>query len=343
MSLAAGLAWYLALLVVPHQNPYFAPLAVVITFQATVADTVAKAWYRIAGIAGGVAVCLLISHGLHVGAVTVGLAVLVGVALSTALHLDPQITSQVGVTVVMVLASSSTPHYAEYRIFESLLGAVVGLVVNALVMPPNGVPLAEKRILAIADLLAASLLNLSHAAQSARRASVQPIAREIEVRMRSAFQALRAAEASTKLNPFLQTGRARLSQLAVALGELEKVGIQVRGIARGLHDLAPGIDCCQAGLDDALKDTAACVVAFRRAVANPSDETFQLVAVAVAEARMSQVDCLSYLKETASLTELRDLGAILADLDRILTEVCVDLRNHRGRVVVDHLIAYGYD
>jgi uncharacterized membrane protein YccC len=343
MSLAAGLAWYLASLVSPHQNPYFAPLAVVITFQATVADTVAKVWYRIAGIAGGVAVCLLISHGFHVGAVTIAVAVLIGVALSTALHLDPQITSQVGVTVVMVLASSSTPHYAAYRILESLLGAVVGLAVNALVMPPNGVPLAEKRILAIADLLSASLLKLAHAAQSARGASVQPIAREIEARMRNAFQALRAAEASTKLNPFLQSGRARLRQLGVAMGELEKVGIQVRGIARGLDDLAPGIDCCQVGLDDALTDTAAAVVAFRRAVESPSDEAFQLVAVAVAQARMSEVHCLSYLKETASLTELRDLGAILADLERILTEVCVDLRNHRERVVVDQLVAFGHD
>ncbi|HLO01641.1 MAG TPA: FUSC family protein [Symbiobacteriaceae bacterium] len=145
MSLAAGLSWYLASLVSPHQNPYFAPLAVVITFQATVADTVAKAWYRCAGIVGGVAVALLIGHWLHVGAVAIALGVLIGVAISSLLHLDPQITTQVGVTVVMVLASSSTPHYAAYRLFETLLGAVVAVVVNAIIMPPSGAPHGSDR------------------------------------------------------------------------------------------------------------------------------------------------------------------------------------------------------
>lgn len=338
MSLAAGLAWYLASLVSPHRNPYFAPLAVVITFQSTVADTVAKAWYRVAGIVGGVAVALLISQWLHVGAVTIALAVLIGVAIASALRLDPQIISQVGVTVVMVLASSATPHYAEYRIFETLLGAVVGVVVNALLMPRNGLTLAEERVLAVADLLTTNLSNLAQAPQAP-----SVIAKQIEAHLSSAAKALRAAEAGLKLNPFAHVGRARVRQLATALAELEKIGIQVRGIARGLNDLGPRIDACRADLGASMVETAESVATFGRAVAHPCDEAFRAVAVAVAQAQSTQTECLTHLKERTSLADLRDLSAVLADLDRILAEVRAGLPSQTGQLAVHHSVAFGHD
>ena len=343
MALAAGLSWYLATLISPHPNPYFAPLAVVITFQTTVADTVAKAWYRSAGIIGGVAASLLIGHWLHVGPAAIALAVLVGVAISTALRLDPQITSQVGVTAVMVLASSATPHYAEYRVLETLLGEVVAVAVNALLLPPNGLAMAERRVLAVADRLSDSLLSLAGVSQAPHGALLQPTARQIQPQMRSAFQALRAAQSSLKLNPLARAGRARIGELALAMGELEKAGIQVIGIARGLDDLGPETDPGRTGLNEALKDTAEAVAAFRRALANPSGESLQAVEAAVARAQCTQMDCLATLRATASLTELRDLYAIFADVSRILTEVSVDFRKQSGQVPAHPSIAFGHD
>lgn len=342
MSLAAGLAWYLASLVSPQRIPYFAPLAVVITFQTTVAETVAKAWYRCAGIVGGVAVALLLSHWLHPGAVTIALAVMLGTALSTALDLDGQISYQVGVTAVMVLASSGTPHYAEYRLLETALGAVVGVGVNALLLPPNGLPNAERRVLAVADLLSASLVYLSRAPLAAG-SLVEPTAKQIEEQMSRAHQALRTAAAGFKLNPFAAAGRARLGELTKVMGDLEKIGIQVRGIARGLDDLGARTGCYPTGLSDALRETAAVLAAYRQAVERPSAEASRAVAAAVARAQSSQADCLTALREALSLADLRDLSAILADLDRILTEVSRETRREPKQILPAQSVAFGHD
>lgn len=343
MALAAGLSWYLASLVSPHQNPYFAPLAVVITFQSTVAGTAAKAWYRSAGIIGGVAAALLIGHWLHVGPTAIALAVLVGVALSTVLKLDPQITNQVGVTAVMVLASSATPHYAAYRIFETLLGEVVAVAVNALLLPPNELPAAEKQVLALADSLAAILRNLSQAPPEACGTMLPPIFRQVKQQTEKSLAALRAAEFSLKLNLSSQTRRARLTELTRAMDELEKAGIQVMGIARGLDDLGAQAAGYRAGLNEALQDTAEAVAAYRLALADPSPQTFQRVAAAVATAHDRQFKSLSHVRATASLTELRDLGAIFADLDRILAEVSLNPQGESKHAAIQPSVAFGHD
>lgn len=340
MSVAAGLSWYLASLISPHRNPYFAPLAVVVVFQTTVADTLTKAWYRLAGILGGAAIALLVMQWLHVGAVTIALTVLLGTAIFSALHFDPQIISQVGVTVVMVLASSGTPHYAEYRLFETLLGTVVAVVINAAIMPPNGLPLAERRVREVADLLVSSLLQLSRAPSEAM---VEPLAKQIEQQMGAAAQALQAAEASFKLNPFAQAGRDRLRELKATLSELEKIGIQVRGIARALADMGPHVHLYWAGLSQTVVETAEAVAAYRRALESSSGDASRSLATAVTQARRSQGESLIYLKEAATLADLRDLSAVLADLDRILSEVSPDHGGLRSPVAVNQSVAFGHD
>lgn len=339
ISFAAGLSWYLARLVSPNGLPYFAPLAVVLTFQTAVADTVVKGFYRCAGIVGGVALALLIGHWLPVGPVAIALGVLLGLAIGTLLDVEPQITSQVGVSVIMMLASS-IEHYAEYRLFETLLGAVVAVVVNALLMPSNALPQAEERVLAAADLLAASLLSLTY---SPNEPLLQPIAKEIEQGMSRADQALRAAEASFKWKPFTKAGQARLAELATVLAELTRIGIQVRGVARGLKDLGPRIETWQAALNPSLKETAEAVAAYRQVVANPSAAAIRTLELAVARGQSSQTECLTVVREAQSLADLRDLSAVLANLNRILIEVSLEPRKDGGLLARQRSVAIGHD
>ena len=318
----------------PNPYPYFASLAVILTLQATVADTMARALYRVAGIVGGVIVGMMIGHWLRPGAVAVALALLVGLAVSTALRLNPAITSQVGVSALLVLVAQNSREYAVYRLLESALGGVVAIIVNAVIVPPNEILQAERRIAELADLLARSLSNLSRGARESAGDQLRGLAKEIDRGISNARQALRSAEASGKLNPLARKRGARLRQLSTAMGELEKVAIQVRGVARGLTDLEAGSEQRDADLQVALQDTAECIAAFGRAVPSPSDGAFRFVELAVAQARASHSRCLSHLREATTLTELRDLGAILTDLDRILTEVTVDLRTDSGQAAV---------
>jgi uncharacterized membrane protein YccC len=236
--------------------------------------------------------------------------------------------SQVAVTVVMVLASSGTPHYAVYRIFESLLGAVVGVAVNALILPAGSLAQAESAVLDAADMLATSLLNLSRGAQAAPG--------EIEQKIRSSLSHVADAQATVRLTPFAQTRRARLKLLTAAMGRLEQVGRQVRSIANELAE-RPGAP--SHGLAEALQDAAACLSAFRAEIATPSDELYAQMRTAIARSHASQMRCLASLKEAASLTEMRDLGVILANLDHLLKELRVDLREYGDRPAADQSAA----
>lgn len=316
-ALAAALAWQLATYISGSHSPYFAPLAVILTLQATVADTLERALFRVSGMVGGVIVSMMIHYWLPTNALAIGLALLAGMAIAMLIRLNPQITSQIGVTSLMVLVSKDTTHYATDRVLETGLGALVAIGVNALVIPPDLTPLAEKRITDLTDLLAGTLSDLAHGVQEPGDAMPRAIA-ELTV---DAREALRSARQSIKYNPFMGRRGARLDQLALVVGNLEKMAIQVRGIIRGISDLGHNEDAGKAGLDGALLTTASCVAAFGVYAVDPTAEHRTGLDEAVDRAQESQSRCLRYLKEVAPLPALREVGAILTDLDRILGEV----------------------
>lgn len=319
-SLAAGLAWILATWISPSPFPYFAPLAVIVTSQATLADTMAQAIYRVVGILFGVAVSLLIGYWLPIGAIAITLATMLGMAITTALGLHRTVVSQVGVTALMVLATRDPRPYALYRVLESALGALVGVAVNGLIIP-NDIPLAEQRITRLADLLAESLRAAVRGMDGAEAVSPEHLAARIEKGTADAYQSLRSAEASGRLNPFLHRRVVRLKRLTDGLKTLEKVAIQVWGTTLGLRELEAGGQAKMADFLPAVQDTAECIVAFAKVTTDPAEESERRLEAALGRTRLSQARLRSRLEEGAAPAALGDLGAVLTDLKRILREV----------------------
>ncbi|MGE5509590.1 MAG: FUSC family protein [Chitinophagales bacterium] len=332
-ALAAGLAWILATRISPSPFPYFAPLAVIVTYQATLADTMAQAVYRVVGILIGVAVSLMIGYWLQIGALAVTLVTLIGMAVPTALGLHRAIVTQVGVTALMVLAVRDPRPYALYRVLESALGALVGVAVNVLVVP-NDIPLAEQRIAGLAELLATSLAGAVPAERGAERVSPEQLAARIERKTAEAYQALKSAQASGRLNPFLRSRGARLGRLAGALKTLEKVSIQVWGITLGLNELAGGGEAFALELTVVLQETAGCITAFARAKTEPAATSRDQLAGAVDRARRSQARFRALLVEAPALPALSYWGAVLTDLKRILAEVGGEAAGDATRIAI---------
>jgi len=280
-SLAAGLAWSLATHISQNQYPYFAPLAVILTLQATIADTFASAVYRVGGIVGGVIVSMIIGYWLHTGALTIALTIFLGMALGIALHLNAHIVSQAGVTSLLVLVSKDTRHYAGDRILKTVLGALVAIVINLVLVPPNEVPQAERRIRELADVLAKTLREVARALRTATECgrSRSVLARRL--------RAVESAQRSVRLTPFLRSRRARLNRLAAVAAALEKMAVLVRGILRGLSDLRAhgrSSEIPRVGVNTALHEVADCVNAVGAATSSPSDEAQQTLMRAISRA-----------------------------------------------------------
>lgn len=77
------------------------------------------------------------------------------------------------------------------------------------------------------------------------------------------------------------------------------------------------------GLDElraALVLTAVCINTFGKLILNPSEQATTQLKTDIEQAYSAQSNCLSILRKLSSLALMREIGAILTDLHRILEE-----------------------
>lgn len=238
-ALAAGLSWAIAHWMFAAQRPYFAPLAAILSIQATIAQSVSRGIQRILGVIAGIFLAFLFTRlfGLH--AWSLALLVFFAMALATRLRLGPQGIPQVAISALLVIAiGSSVKGYAWHRAAETVLGAMVAALVSALLWPPDFTPdaLQAVRMLSLGlsevmDEMQADLLN----GMNPERANQHLMrARAIESGLHQARRAIGRAETSLRWNPWHRGAKRHLRYLNQAIEVLDHLVMQVRGIARTL-------------------------------------------------------------------------------------------------------------
>jgi len=151
VALAAALAWSLGRVLPGNPRPYFAPLAAILVAQVTVAATVTRSVQRVLGVVAGVAVALVLVRFAGLSGWSIGAMVLAALLVGRSLHLGPQGTPQAAVSALLVtiLGAHTAWAYAWARVVETALGAAVGVLVTALVIPPNYLPEGEAALQAL--------------------------------------------------------------------------------------------------------------------------------------------------------------------------------------------------
>lgn len=242
-TLAVVLAWEIgARIPSGPEHPYFAPLAALLSFQVTVAESITAAVQRIVGIVAGVTVALLVSRLVGETGWGVGLLVLLALVVGANLRLSPQGVSQVAVSalIVMVVGGSGSIEYAGARILESIVGAVIGVVVNAILIPPSYLPEARAALQAVAQAVADGLTGLSGdlatGLSPTQAAGYLVQARAAGGPLKAAQAALERAATSLKYNPLRRGDQAALDRYQQELARLEHSVLQLRSLARVLAD-----------------------------------------------------------------------------------------------------------
>jgi uncharacterized membrane protein YgaE (UPF0421/DUF939 family) len=325
---AAAISWLVATSFLHSEYPYFAAVAAIITVQVTVADSVDKATQRIIGIIGGVLLSMLLGYWFKVGALSIFFIILIGMGISKALRMNPQIISQVAISSLLVLAFGQTRQgYGYERIIETILGSAIAVLINALIVPQNAVPDVERSLIAYSNLAAATLRSLTallgdqEGSRKTGRSEVDALIQEAE----DCRKAQDLAKQSLKYNPLLKHKRARLSQLSEGLRQLNMITIQIRGIRRSLADLQikeqAWLEPTYVGqLKLAMEATATCIAAYGQMIIDASGENCQALKEAIPQALAAQDRCLNSFSNITSLSTLRDMGSILTDLNRIVSE-----------------------
>ncbi|HEY8914170.1 FUSC family protein [Lacisediminihabitans sp.] len=240
-SVAAIVAWLLCVLLLGQPLPIFAAIAALLVVQPSVNQSLAKGIERSVGVVFGV----LLAYGAgalfgHSSWIVLGIIV-VSLLLAWALRLSPGSANQIPISAMLVLAIGvQTPGYAVNRIIETVIGAVVGLAVNAAIVPPVLLMPAHDAVQSLVTNVAACLRALARSLREpqddAELAATLADARALRTLKDSAADALDRAEESLMLNPRRGRHRSVLERDRELLAILSPLVTRVIGMARALHD-----------------------------------------------------------------------------------------------------------
>jgi len=224
IPLAASLSWQFAKWA-GSNHPYLAPLTVILTIQITVTKSMQFAWQRILGTIAGVLFTAAVAPYVGLSGWSIGLFLLVGAIVVARLNLDHAVMIQVALSILLVMYfQSKMPSYPLDRIRDTLIGAIVAVLIQMLIFPPDSVNKATKKLIHFADHLSNHYVN---AAQWVEHGCSSSEAQTMDTELQTLFQELHQAttewdkaELSLRYNPLAQKKRNTLIQLSRQLSQL---------------------------------------------------------------------------------------------------------------------------
>jgi uncharacterized membrane protein YgaE (UPF0421/DUF939 family) len=236
---AAVIAWVLAGHVFGIAQPFLAPWAALLTVNATVFRTFTRGLQQVTAAVFGVLLAFLAGSLIGVNVVSLGLMLLVAMAVGRTRALRPEATTAAATGLVVLLAGYSSEHgVLAARLLDTVIGIGVGLLINLLVWPPLHDRAAARQIDRIDDgigeLLSEIARRLREGGASIDVESWVDRTRELDHEIDAAWAALRQTRESGRLNLRRQAGPRvrRTGDFADLLARLEQATAEMRSIAR---------------------------------------------------------------------------------------------------------------
>ncbi|MDQ0199683.1 FUSC family protein [Neobacillus ginsengisoli] len=146
IAIASALSWEIARLAGSH-HPYLAPISVILCLQTTVNSSIRFSYHRMVGTIIGIAVVVLLAPQLKVNGWTLGLLILIGSFIAKWLKRDETAIHQVALTVLLVFVMGhKSGEYPIDRFRDTLIGAIIAVLIHMLLSPPNFTKQASKSI-----------------------------------------------------------------------------------------------------------------------------------------------------------------------------------------------------
>ena len=335
-TLAAVLAFLVAEKFGTSPQPVLAPLTALLVAQLTTYQTVASGLERVASVLVGVLLAVGVASLVGLTWWSLGGVVALSLILGRLLRLGPNLL-EVPISAMIVLAVGGDPRQAEGRVYETLIGAAVGVAVNLVVAPPLQVRPAAAALAELAERLAEVLRGLAgdlrgewsrtHADRWLERA------RAVGAEVGRADRALVQAEQSSRLNPRGAVVRHAQPRLRTGLSGLEHGYVALRSLCRALLDrtyYVPMPDqaytpLARETLADVLEEAAEALCAVGGyASSRPGDAAAEPELDERREALRQHRDRLSALLLVDPLHDeaaWQQHGALLASIDRLRVEI----------------------
>jgi hypothetical protein len=235
---------YVAAGPLPGEAPVLAPLTALLVIQSTLYETLTSGVQRVGSVVAGVLVAVGLSTVFGLTWWSLGLVVLAALLIGQRLRLGSQLM-EVPISAMLVLAVGVHPEAAALsRVYETLVGAAVGVGVKMLT-PPLYVHSAGDAVGELADQIGRLVREIGDELRQGwthERAEHWLIrARDLPGPVQNAREALAVAEDSLRLNPRRHRAAHVPERLRSGLTALEFAAVHVRVICRSLSDRVAGL------------------------------------------------------------------------------------------------------
>jgi uncharacterized membrane protein YgaE (UPF0421/DUF939 family) len=239
--LAAMLAFAAADWLNTSDSPVLAPLTALLVVQLSMYETFTAGWERIVSVVAGVLVAYLFALVTGLTWWSLGLVVAISLVAGRLLRLGDNLM-EVPISAMLILAvgGAGTGTAAAGRVVETLVGAVVAVLVNLLIAPPLYIQPASEAIAELAQRMARFSRSLAEAVcgEWSRETALAQLAeaRLLGEEVVRADRNLARTEESARLNPRGRIARKARPRLRSTLTALEHIQVVLRDLARTLLD-----------------------------------------------------------------------------------------------------------
>ncbi len=333
-AVAASVAWYLAEVLLGHEQPFVAAIAAVISVGAVAGQTLRRATEWIFGVALGLAVADLIVLSIGTGVLQTGF--IVGLAMAVALMVrgGVMLVTEAGISALLVANLDPTTYgVSPDRFVEALVGGGTALAVSAL-FPSDPRARVERTADRTLVTLAAVQREISAALAGGdlgRAGRALEEARGVDTRVAELRETLDGGYQIARYSPPRRRVLGQLSYYARAAEQLDLAVRNTRVLARAAVSLLQERGAAPSALCSAIEDLARAVEALDAYLDRPEHpldtRAFALQAAAKATAVLQERSDLEtsvlvgQVRSTA-LDLLQASGMTSTEALRAMREVC---------------------
>lgn len=234
-AVAAGLAWLVAGWLTGNPQPFFAPIAAVISLGVSLGNRLRRVVEIVVGVSVGVLVGDLLIVVIGSGPLQIAFAVALAMTSAVALSGGVLVVNQAASAAVLVAALTPTTGFANTRFIDALTGGLLGLLVNAVLLPINPIAHVRAAIRPVLHELADGMRRLAVALSRRDGGTADHVLsewRHSEPLLAGMRTAIAVATETATIAPLRWSARKKLPRYAEAAEHLDRLVRNARVMAR---------------------------------------------------------------------------------------------------------------
>ncbi|WP_427868731.1 FUSC family protein [Leucobacter luti] len=240
-AVAAIATWFVCAAIFPEQLPIFGAIAALLVMQDNVDQSLTRGLERVVGVFVGVSVAIGAGALFGQQSWLFIAAIVVAMAVGWLLRMTPSSANQVAISALLMIALGGLDiHYGVERLIETAIGALIGVLINALIVAPVRTSSVHAAIVELTQHSAAALTTVADALAEPRDAPWLAVmytdARKLQDDRSRVHKLLRQARESLRFNPRSRRYREGLADDDELFQRLQRIVTQIIGMSRALHD-----------------------------------------------------------------------------------------------------------